>query len=118
MALSELTIRRAKATGKDYTLNDSDGLSFSVRASGGKAWLFRYYWQGQQKKLSLGTYPEIGLKEARDRRNEVRKLLAYGINPREHRQKAQQAAFVAEQHTFAAVFARWYEFRKLSLKEG
>ena len=81
MALSEMAVRHARITGNDYTLGDSDGLTLNVTARGGKVWLFRYYWAGKQKRMSLGCYPQITLKEARTRRDEARALVAQGINP-------------------------------------
>jgi hypothetical protein len=62
MALSDLTVRQARATGTSYTIGDGDGLALNVSAHGGKSWHFRYYWLGRQKRLSLGTYPEISLR--------------------------------------------------------
>lgn len=70
MALSNFAIRQAKATGKAYTLPDLDGLCLAVSATGGKAWHFRYYWAGRQKRMSLGSYPEVSLREARVLRDE------------------------------------------------
>ncbi|AZD00635.1 DUF4102 domain-containing protein [Pseudomonas chlororaphis subsp. chlororaphis] len=55
MALSDLTVRKAKATGKAYTLSDLDGLSLAVAPGGGKSWHFRYQWHGIQKRMSLGS---------------------------------------------------------------
>lgn len=81
MALSEMSIRHARVTGIDYTLGDSDGLTLNVTASGGKIWLFRYYWTGKQKRMFLGCYPQISLKEPRTRRDEARALVAQGIIP-------------------------------------
>ncbi|WP_445923324.1 Arm DNA-binding domain-containing protein, partial [Klebsiella pneumoniae] len=54
MALSDLTVRQAKTTGKRYTLSDNDCLGLMVSAAGGKSWQFRYYWLGKQKRLCLG----------------------------------------------------------------
>ena len=65
MALTDTTVRQARSTGKDYTVSDSDGLALSVRANGTKSWDFRLYWAGKQSRISLGTYPEVTLKEAR-----------------------------------------------------
>ena len=73
MALSEMTGRHARITGNDYTLGDSVGLTLNVTASGGKVWLFRCYWTGKQKRMSLGCYPQISLKEARTRRDDLPK---------------------------------------------
>ncbi|MGV8400866.1 tyrosine-type recombinase/integrase [Pseudomonas aeruginosa] len=118
MALSDTTVRQAKITGKAYTLGDIDGLSLAISPEGGKSWHFRYSWNGKQKRLSLGTYPEISLKEARSRRDEARELVARGINPRKHRNQERRLALLAEEHTFLRVFEQWFEFRKLSLKAG
>ncbi|HCF1725678.1 TPA: DUF4102 domain-containing protein, partial [Pseudomonas aeruginosa] len=85
MALSDTAIRQAKASGKAYTLGDTDGLSLAVSPEGGKSWHFRYSWKGKQKRLSLGTYPEVTLRQARTRRDQARELVARGINPRKQR---------------------------------
>lgn len=54
--LSDLTVRQVKATGKPYTLGDSDGLSLYVYANGAKSWHFRFSWAGGRDRMSLGTY--------------------------------------------------------------
>jgi hypothetical protein len=72
MLLSDLTVRQAKTTGTAYTLGDSDGLSLNVSPHGGKSWYFRYYWAGKQKRISLGTYPAVSLRQARQARDEAR----------------------------------------------
>jgi len=77
MALSDTTVRQARITGNDYTIGDTDGLALNVTARGGKIWRFRYYWAGVQKRMSLGSYPQISLKEARARRDEARALVAH-----------------------------------------
>ncbi|WDG77532.1 tyrosine-type recombinase/integrase [Pseudomonas chlororaphis] len=118
MALSDTTVRQARITGNDYTIGDTDGLALNVTARGGKIWCFRYYWAGVQKRMSLGSYPQISLKEARARRDEARALVAQGINPYEHRKQQRRAVRFAAEHTFEAVFNQWVEFRRLSLKEG
>jgi Arm DNA-binding domain len=59
MALSDTTVRQARAKGKYYTLNDLDGLSLFVRAKGSKHWYFRFSWDGKQQRISVGRYPEV-----------------------------------------------------------
>lgn len=118
MALSDTAVRHAKITGKAYTLGDSEGLSLAVSADGSKCWHFRYSWNGKQKRLSFGTYPEVSLKQARARRDSAHELVAGGINPRKQRDQERTKALLAEQHTFLKVFQQWFEFRKLSLKAG
>ncbi|MGY2960964.1 hypothetical protein ACVWZP_001913 [Pseudomonas sp. TE36184] len=68
--------------------------------------------------MSLGSYPQISLKEARARRDEARALVAHGINPYEHRKQQRRAVRFAAEQAFEAVFNQWVEFRRLSLKEG
>jgi hypothetical protein len=68
--------------------------------------------------MSLGSYPQISLKEARRRRDEARALVAQGINPYEHRKQQRRSVRNAAEHTFEAVFDQWVAFRRLSLKEG
>ena len=118
MALSDFTVRQAKVTGKDYTLSDFDGLSLAVSATGSKSWHFRYYWAASQKRMSLGTYPEVSLREAREARDQARTLLAKGINPRIDRKRKRQAVRLAAENSFHAVYLLWLAHRKLELKEG
>jgi integrase len=118
MALTDTAVRQAKATGKAYTLGDIDGLSLAVSPLGGKSWHFRYYWDSKQKRMSLGTYPEVSLREARQARDEARALLAKGTNPHTHRKQKRQAVRMACAHTFEAVFHQWLERRKLQIKTG
>ncbi|HEY0288023.1 MAG TPA: integrase arm-type DNA-binding domain-containing protein [Pseudomonas sp.] len=118
MALSDTTVRQARITGNDYSLGDTDGLALNVTARGGKIWYFRYYWAGKQKRMSLGSYPQISLKDARGRRDEARTLVAQGINPYEHRKQQRRSVRNAAEHIFEAVFDQWVAFRRLSLKEG
>ena len=81
MPLNDTRIRAAKADTRPYKLGDFDGLSLHVQPSGSKWWRFRYRFLGKEKMLSLGTYPEVGLLEARQRRDAARKLVASGIDP-------------------------------------
>ncbi|GBC56642.1 mobile element protein [Stutzerimonas stutzeri] len=118
MALTDVTVRQARATGKDYTLTDFDGLSLAVSASGGKSWHFRYYWVTKQKRMSLGTYPKVSLREARALRDEARALVAKGINPKIDRKQKLQAVRFATENSFKVVYLQWLAHRKLELKEG
>ncbi len=118
MALSDFAVRQARATGKAYTLADTDGLSLAVTAAGGRTWHFRYYWSNKQKRMSLGTYPEVTLREARGLRDEARALLAKGINPRVHRKQKRVAVRLAGEHTFELLYRQWFAHRALSLKKG
>jgi integrase len=118
MALSESAVRYARGTGKNYLLNDTEGLALWVNANGSKLWHVRFSWGGKQWRMSLGAYPALGLKDARDLRDEAQALLAKGIDPRAHRRRERAAAHVAGANTFEAVFRSWRDFKALSLKSG
>ncbi|EJB8382632.1 phage-related integrase [Pseudomonas aeruginosa] len=118
MALSDLAVRKAKATGKAYTLADLDGLSLAVAPGGGKSWHFRYQWYGKQKRMSLGTYPELSLQDARALRDEARALLAKDTNPHAHRKQKRFTARLTTEYTFKAVFLKWLAHRGLTFEEG
>jgi hypothetical protein len=105
MALSDTTVRLARATGTD-TLGDADGLALCVNAKGSKTWHFRFSWGGKQPRISLGVYPAISLRDARTRRDEARNLVAKGIDPRVHRRRERVAATEAPHNLPLAVFAK------------
>ena len=73
MALSDAAIRAAKAGPAQFKLFDEGGLFLLVRPSGGKLWRLKYRHQGKEQQLSIGRYPDVGLKEARERRDQARK---------------------------------------------
>ena len=79
--LSDLMVRQAKTTGKTYTW-PIPMASLFVAANGAKAWHFRFTWGGKRDRMSFGSYPALSLKEARELRDEARKLLAGSVNPR------------------------------------
>ena len=118
MSLTDVVVRQARATGKDYTLGDQDGLSLCVTARGGKSWHFRYSWLGRQKRMSLGSYPEVSLREARTLRDQARALVAQGANPQVERDQRRSAARQAAEHNFEVVFTQWHAHRALSLRHG
>jgi integrase len=106
--LSDTRIRQAKATGKAQRFWDESGLYLEVSPTGGKLWRFKYRFGGKEKRIGLGKYPDTGLKAARERRDEARKLLASGVDPSAHR-KAQKdsRAFVAS-NSFEVVAREWF----------
>ncbi len=105
--LSEAKVRTAKPQDKDYKLFDGGGLFLLVTSSGGKLWHFKYRFDGKEKKMSMGTYPEISLGEARARREEARKQLAHDIDPGAVR-KAMREAATAETETFEVIAREWH----------
>ena len=96
--LTEKTIlsalKKAGATGAAATIKDGDGLTLIARPDGAGWWRLRYWLSSRENRLSLGTYPEVPLKLARERRDEARRLVAAGTDPSDAR-KAEKAAGVA-----------------------
>lgn len=80
MALSDTSIRNAKPAEKPVRLFDERGLYLEVAPSGSKWWRLKYRHHDKEKRLSLGTYPDVSLKAARERRDASRKLVADGID--------------------------------------
>ena len=81
MPLTALTINAAKPGDKVVKLADGNGLFLFINPSGGKWWRLRYPFEGKEKMPSLGVFPEVSLKEAHERRDEARRLLASGVDP-------------------------------------
>lgn len=104
MPLSDTKIRTAKPQAKAYKLTDEKGLVLLINSTGSKLWRFRFRAAGIEKMLSLGAYPDVGLKDARERRDELRKQLAAGQDPSVQRRIAKVA--VAE--SFEAIALEWY----------
>lgn len=103
MALSDTTIRSAKHVDKPRKLFDEKGLFLLLQPSGGKLWRLKYRYGGKEFKLSLGRYPDVGLKEARRRRDEARVMLANGLDPAEQKRIQQAAAALSAAATFGIV---------------
>ena len=109
MALSNTAIINAKATLKAYKLYDIDGLFLQVTPNGGKWWRLKYRFGGKEKLLSLGTYPEISLSQARQRRDDARKLLATDIDPSENRKQAKVISKLNADNSFEIVAREWWQ---------
>ncbi|MGN6366472.1 tyrosine-type recombinase/integrase [Asticcacaulis taihuensis] len=104
MALTDIALRNAKATEKPYKLTDEKGLYLLVTPSGGRLWKLKFRNKaGVEKKLSLGTYPEVGLKQVRERRDDARRMLANGVDPAEQKRRNKHIAKVSAANTFSAV---------------
>jgi hypothetical protein len=112
--LTEAAIRNAKPREKPYKLFDARGLFMLVVPTGGRLWRFRYRHGGKEKLLSLGAYPDVPLRRAREKRDEARRLVADNIDPSAKRQ-ADKAALG---NTFEVVAREWLDLVKESIKES
>ncbi len=108
MPLTDTAIRGAKPTDKPQKLFDGHGLFLFIPPNGAKSWRLKYRFQGREKLLTLGTYPQLSLKEAREKSAEARKLLSGGVDPSAHKQVAARSA----QTTFEAVAREWHANKK------
>jgi hypothetical protein len=91
MALTATGVKNAKPTAKSQRLFDGGGLYLEVAPSGGKWWRLKYRHAGKEKRLSLGVYPDVSLKDARTKRDDARKLLSAGVDPSGARKAAKLA---------------------------
>jgi len=114
MPLTNIKVKNAKpcikpdgsATTKPYRLSDEKCLYLEVAPSGGKWWRFKYRIGGKEKRLSLGVYPDVSLKNARERRDELRKQVADGIDP-SHTRKAEKQS-IGDQNSFEVIAHEWH----------
>lgn len=105
--LTDIKIKALKPKDKLYAVTDEKGLSLEVSPKGGKWWRFKYRFDGKQKRLSLGVYPDVGLKEARNDRDSFRKLIARGIDPVVARKADKQSQ--GDQDSFETIAIEWHE---------
>ena len=108
MALTDTQLRNAKPKEKDYSISDSLGLSILITAKGGKWWRFRYRHLGKPKLMSLGTYPEVSLLQARSKRDEARAIVADDKDPSEVRKQKKADDKLNSENTFQAVADAWH----------
>lgn len=108
MPLTIKAIDSASKANKPYRLYDEKGLYLEVSTAGGKLWRLKYRVGGREKRLALGTYPEIDLKTARHQRDEARRHLALGVDPGQYKKSAKEALFRSTGSTFEAIATEWH----------
>jgi len=118
MALSAMAVKQAKPKEKTYILKDDHGLYLEVSPSGGRWWRLRYWLQGKENRISLGTYPVVGLAEAREKCLEAKRLIAVGQDPSQSRKQEKIAKQVEESSTFRSVARDWLSRQKSSWSPG
>jgi len=102
--LTDTKTRTIREPGKYF---DGGGLYLEVNDKGAKYWRLKYRIHGKERRLAFGVYPVVGLKEARERRELAKKLIADGIDPNQHRREQERKADEAQLHTFKAVARDW-----------
>jgi integrase len=111
MALTDTGIRATKPTDKARKLADEKGLYLLIQPTGGKLWRFDYRFADKRKTMAIGTFPDTGLRLARDKRDEARKLLAQGIDPCGERKQAKHERRNAQACTFEIVARDWMRIK-------
>ncbi|NCC23091.1 MAG: DUF4102 domain-containing protein [Alphaproteobacteria bacterium] len=112
MKLTNLACERAKPSEKPYKMADGHGMFLEIRPNGSKYWRMAYRIHGKQKLLALGVYPQVSLKEAREKRLEARKLIEQGIDPCKDKRTKKREACANASNTFKSVALEWHENQK------
>ena len=101
------TVTSAKPREREYKLTDGAGLYLLVKPNGTKLWRLNYAYLGKQRTLSFGAWPDVGLADARERRDEARKLIAAGLDPSHEAKLAEARAMLSEENSFKLVAEEW-----------
>lgn len=108
MPLTDIAIRTAKPAEKPLKLTDGGGLYLILNPNGSRWWRLDYRYAGKRKTLSMGIYPVVTLKDARNRRDEARKLLASDVDPGENRKAQKLARVLSTANSFEVITREWY----------
>jgi len=107
MPLTDTAIRKSKPQNKQYKLTDEKGMYLLVNKSG-KYFRLDYRFAGKRKTLALGVYPDVKLVEAREKRNEARKMIANGIDPAQARKVQKSIQIEQTENSFEAIAREWH----------
>ncbi len=121
LPLTDAAVRSAKPLAKPFKLADGGGLYLEVLPSGSRSWRLKYRFGGLEKRLVFGLWPDVSLKQARQRRDDARSLLAEGVDPGEKRKQEEAAAeALAEEAatTFEVVAREWHSKQVATWSEG
>lgn len=120
--LTDTEVRKAKPSDKPRRLYDERGLYLEVRPTtttiAAKWWRLKYRFDGKEKLLSLGTYPDVSLAQARERRDQAREQIARGVDPSRARKEAKASRAVALQRTLEPVTRAWLREKSSGWKSG
>src|SRR5258708_6131071 len=106
--LTDTAIRNLKPKATAYKKSDGAGMYLLVVPAGGKWWRYKYRFNGKQKSLSIGVYPDVGLKDARRLRDDARRLVATGVDPGDNRKAQRTARDNSAANSFEVVAREWY----------
>ena len=107
--LTEVALRAIKPSGKVERFYDQQGLYLELSKAGGKLWRWKYRYDGKEKRLSFGAWPDVSLKEAREKRDEARSVLRKGVDPGAWNRK--KLSSLPDGRTFESVAREWVNAR-------
>lgn len=111
MSLTDVAARTAKPREKEYKLTDGHGMYLLIKPTGSKRWYLKYRFEGKESRLALGAYPLVSLAKAREKRDEIRLLLAEGISPNARKEEVKEQE-IAALNTFEKVARDWHQSNK------
>ena len=106
--LTATQVKQAKSKEKVYKLTDGGGMYLQVHTKGARYWRYDYRFAGKRRTLALGVYPEVSLKQAREKHQEARNKLSQGIDPSEVRKVEKLTRYLAVAESFEAVAREWF----------
>ncbi len=114
MKLTDTAVRKSKPEAKPYKMADGGGMYLEVMPNGSKYWRLKYRYEGKEKRLAFGVYPDITLADARQQRDDARKLLAHEIDPSAQKKAVKAAKGErdnAAKNLAVSSFKRWDSIR-------
>ncbi|MEB0112188.1 integrase arm-type DNA-binding domain-containing protein [Variovorax sp. RTB1] len=118
MSLTDTAVRQAKPIEKARRLADALGLYVEISPAGGKWWRWKYRFGGKEKRLALGTYPEVSLAEARNERDKARALLKAGTDPSAARKLGKARSSISTEANFEGVAREWHTMKATGWAES
>lgn len=108
MSLTDIKVRNAKPTDKQYKLADGEGMYLLVHPNGGKYWRLKYKFAGKEKTFAIGTYPLVSLSEAREKRSEAKKQITEGVDPSQKKQDQKLNQYISLENSFENIGREWH----------
>jgi len=116
--LNDIICKSAKSKDKDYKLSDGAGMYLLVKTSGTRCWRLKYRIGGKERHLAIGVYPDIGLSEARKKRDAARELVAKGIDPSQAKKQEKRMIAIKTENSFESIAREWHDNNKHTWTEG
>lgn len=118
MPLTEKTLKSLKSPDKIKKVSDAAGLYIELHPNGAQYWRLKYRYAGKEKRMALGVYPAVSLKDARQQRDTAKRLLAEGIDPNAKKQEEKRLASFNAENTFISVAKEWHDTNKSQWTPG